>query len=214
MMTAALPKSLLPALAALPLVLPIPLASCASGTSAGTTHDQPLPENTEVTVFRHESEVGRPFKVQGIVSYTNPGKYRVMTLGDAMDDLKDRARKLGGNGLIIDEWHTVKSGIISTGIAVSARAIRLESPPVPTISGAEFRERTQRLDLGMTTDDVENLLGKPSEVSLEQFGYRTAEPWSARVYWYRVEGRRFRVIFERSGSVWTLHSFEWFERMP
>jgi len=76
-----------------------------------------------VYVYSSEKDVNAPFKVIGLVSYTNPGKYRILSLADVIPDLKEKARNAGANGLIIDETHTVKSGIISTGIGVTGRAI-------------------------------------------------------------------------------------------
>ena len=51
-----------------------------------------------------------------------------MDLGDAMDRLKGEARSFAGNGIIMDKSHPIKSGIISTGIYVEARAIRIKRP--------------------------------------------------------------------------------------
>jgi hypothetical protein len=39
----------------------------------------------------------------------------------------EKARAVGGNAIIIDKSHPIKSGIISTGIYVEARAIRLKA---------------------------------------------------------------------------------------
>jgi hypothetical protein len=44
------------------------------------------------------------------------GKYHVLTLGDAIEPLKEKAREVGANGIIVDQPQPVKSGIISTGI--------------------------------------------------------------------------------------------------
>jgi hypothetical protein len=41
--------------------------------------------------------------------------------------LKTKARKIGANGIILDKSQPIKSGIISTGIWVEARAIRLKN---------------------------------------------------------------------------------------
>jgi hypothetical protein len=67
--------------------------------------------------------VPKSFTVVGLVSYTNPGKYQVLSLGDVIPALQKQARKIGANGLIIDETHAIKSGIISTGMGVTGRAI-------------------------------------------------------------------------------------------
>jgi uncharacterized protein YbjQ (UPF0145 family) len=61
----------------------------------------------------------------GIVNYNNPGKYQILTLEDALPELKKQARSVGANGLIIDQSAPVKSGLISTGITVKGRAIQI-----------------------------------------------------------------------------------------
>lgn len=50
-----------------------------------------------------------------------------MSLGDAIEPLKEKAREVGANAIIIDKSQLIKSGIISTGIYVEARAIRLKN---------------------------------------------------------------------------------------
>jgi len=84
-----------------------------------------LPPNTEVVVYSDRSQIETAYEVIGIASYTNPGKYQVLDLGDAIEPLKEKARELGGNGIVLIEWHPVKSGIISTGISVQADVIRM-----------------------------------------------------------------------------------------
>jgi hypothetical protein len=86
-----------------------------------------LAPDAQVSVFTAENQIKQPFEVVGIISYTNPGKYQILNLGDAIEALKEKARAVGGNGIIIDKSNPIKSGIISTGIYVEARAIRLKS---------------------------------------------------------------------------------------
>ena len=86
------------------------------GPKIGTSAYAPLPESAEITVFNETSQIKRPYKVIGIISYDNPGKFRILTLGDAIEPLKEKAREVGANGIIIDKSQPVKSGIISTGI--------------------------------------------------------------------------------------------------
>ena len=86
-----------------------------------------MPETANVVVFTQAGQITGPYEEIGIISYTNPGKYRVMTLGDAIEDLKEKAREVGANAIIIDKSQPIKSGIISTGISVEARAIRLKN---------------------------------------------------------------------------------------
>jgi hypothetical protein len=103
------------------------LAACASSSvqKIGASAYAPLPESAEIIVFTDPSQVKQRYEVVGIISYDNPGKFRVLTLGDAIESLKEKAREAGANAIIIDKSQPVKSGIISTGIYVEARAIRL-----------------------------------------------------------------------------------------
>lgn len=80
----------------------------------------------DLKVYMTENEVHAPFKVLGVISYTNPGKYQILSLGDVIPEIKEKARAAGANAVIIDENHAVKSGIISTGIGVTARAILIQ----------------------------------------------------------------------------------------
>jgi hypothetical protein len=96
----------------------------------------------EVAVFTADAQVGQSFMVIGTISYTNAGKYQILSLGDAIEPLKAKARELGANGVIVDHYEPVKSGIISTGIAVQARAILLsgiasQPPPQSTIAAPQ-----------------------------------------------------------------------------
>jgi hypothetical protein len=47
-----------------------------------------LMTNAEVFVFTDASQVKVPYEVVGIISYDNPGKYQVLSLGDAIEPLK------------------------------------------------------------------------------------------------------------------------------
>lgn len=85
----------------------------------------PLGIGDEVMVFSSAGEVTPPFETVGIISHTDPGKYQILTLADAIPHLKAKARSIGAKGIIIDQAMPVKSGIISTGISVTARAIRI-----------------------------------------------------------------------------------------
>jgi len=102
-------------------------------TLVGDSHN-PLPPTYEVFVFSGERDITRQFEVLGIITYTNPGKYQILSLDDAIPALKEKARSIGANGLIIDESHTTKSGFISTGVSVRARAILIKGPTTSTAS--------------------------------------------------------------------------------
>jgi hypothetical protein len=66
----------------------------------------------------------RAFEVVGLLSFRNPGKYQVLVR--TIPDLKEKARGAGANAIIIDRSEPVKSGLTSTGISVTGRAIRVE----------------------------------------------------------------------------------------
>jgi hypothetical protein len=104
------------------------LGACASESvqKIGAATYAPLPSTQDVLVFTAENQIKQPFEVVGIISYDNPGKYRILSLGNAIEPLKEKARQVGGNAIIIDKSQPIKSGIISTGIYVEARAIRLK----------------------------------------------------------------------------------------
>ena len=108
-------------------VLLVGVSSCASTsvTKIGTETYAPLAEGKEVTIFNSESEVKHPFAVVGIISYDGPGKNDKLDFGAATEPLKDKARALGANGIIIDRFGPLKSGLTSTRIFVRARAIHL-----------------------------------------------------------------------------------------
>ncbi|MBV8216590.1 MAG: hypothetical protein JOZ08_25510 [Verrucomicrobia bacterium] len=103
------------------------VSSCASTsvTKIGIATYAPLAEGKDVTIFNTESEVKQPFVVVGIISYEGPGNNDKLDFGAATEPLREKARALGGNGIIIDKFHPINSVITSTRISVRARAIHL-----------------------------------------------------------------------------------------
>jgi hypothetical protein len=103
------------------------LGACSSSVERiGTTYYSAVPANAPVVVFTDANQIKVPYEVIGIVSYDNVGKFQVLTLGNAIEPLKEKAREIGANGIIIGNTRPVKSGIISTGIYAEAQAIRLK----------------------------------------------------------------------------------------
>jgi len=96
-----------------------------SVTKIGAANYAPLAEGKDVTIFTAESDVKQPFVVVGTISYDGPGKNDKLDFGAATEPLKDKARALGGNGIIVDKFRPITSGIPSTRISVQARAIHL-----------------------------------------------------------------------------------------
>lgn len=84
-----------------------------------------LDASTNVAVFSAGEPIGRPYRVIGVISHSDPGKYHIRSLEDEIPALESRAREIGANGIIIDSTRRIKSGLISTGIDIQARAIRL-----------------------------------------------------------------------------------------
>ena len=105
------------------------LYSCANGSinRIGQNSYPRLNNNENVLLFTADNQIKDKYEVIGIISYNDPGKYQILTLADAIGPLKKMARWIGANAIIIDKSQPVKSGIISTGIYVEARAIRLLS---------------------------------------------------------------------------------------
>jgi hypothetical protein len=108
-------------------VLLVGVCSCGSTsvTKIGTATYAPVAEGGDVTIFTAESDVKQPFVVVGIISYDGPGKNDKLDFGAATEPLKEKARALGGNGIIIDNYRPINSVITSTRISVKARAIHL-----------------------------------------------------------------------------------------
>ena len=72
-----------------------------------------------------DTDIHQNFEVVAGVSAMDLGKWQILTLQDALPTLEDKARATGANAIIIDSYQPVKSGIISTGYSVQARAIRI-----------------------------------------------------------------------------------------
>lgn len=85
----------------------------------------PVSADTPVQVFMREGDIHQCYEVLGAVSAMDLGKHQMLGLQDGFPTLEEKARSIGGNGLIIDNSQPVKSGIFSTGYLVQARAIRL-----------------------------------------------------------------------------------------
>jgi hypothetical protein len=78
----------------------------------------------DVTFFSNEGEVHKPFTVVGSIYYMDPGEYKRMKFIDVVPILKEKAKTLGANGIIIDIREPVVSGWYERGIEVSGRAIK------------------------------------------------------------------------------------------
>jgi len=98
-----------------------------TATRVGTHRYEPLPANAPVAVFSSPGEAPRSFEVVAVLSHADPCGFKRCTLKDAVEPLSAKAREVGANAIIIDGTQTVKTSLVSTGIAVDARAIRIDS---------------------------------------------------------------------------------------
>jgi len=108
------------------IVVSLALSGCVSTSviPTSTTQHQPLAATQDVSVYMSDRDVKVPFTVVGAIHHYDIGKYQRLDLNDVLPILKDKARSLGANGVIIDKQEAVVSGIFSRGIDVSARAIK------------------------------------------------------------------------------------------
>src|SRR5262245_37571001 len=93
------------AIIALGCILALVFSACgrSSMTPIGDRRYEPLLESEDVLVFTADRDVDRPFRVIGLLTYNNPGKYQILTLESAIPDLKEQARAAGADGIIIDQ---------------------------------------------------------------------------------------------------------------
>jgi hypothetical protein len=104
------------------------LAGCASDAQPiliGDHRYPPLAANAPVRVFMKDADVHQGFDVVAEVSAMDLGKYQILTMQDALPVLEAKARATGADAIIVDNYQPVKSGIMSTGYSVQARAVRL-----------------------------------------------------------------------------------------
>lgn len=106
------------------------LAACADPTihPVGSAHYEALPPGSIVRVFRAESDVHQPFTVVAVIRTTRKERGRTPELDDVIPEIQEKARSVGADGVILDATEPVRSGILTMGISVSARAIRLAPP--------------------------------------------------------------------------------------
>jgi hypothetical protein len=103
-----------------------PLASLTPASPSASATPAPSGIIGEMLVYASEKEVRAPFQVLGPVRYKSLGKFQSLTLESALPFLREQARALGANAVIIDESHTVVSGIWSRGIEAKGRAVLIE----------------------------------------------------------------------------------------
>src|SRR5271165_2551064 len=112
------------------LALTVTVGGCTTGAGSQPIligeHRYPrLAANAPIQVFMKDTDIHQNFEVVADVSSMDLGKRQILTLQDALPTLEDKARATGANAIIIDSYQPVKSGIISTGYSVQARAVRL-----------------------------------------------------------------------------------------
>lgn len=121
------------------LILIIFLISCSTHV-VPIARDKLPPYQGPVAVFRSESEAPAGYMTIAAITHFDWGKYRRLTIEDAIPILQGKAQTQGANGIIIDSCEVVYSGIFSRGIDVKARAILIKCLPkcLPeTIKGSD-----------------------------------------------------------------------------
>jgi hypothetical protein len=111
------------------------LAGCAktSVTRVGSETFAPLSDTADVRLFSNESELQSSYVTVGILTHANPGAtgFDVVTFDDAaLEALKNKARAVGANAIILDQVQP--GGAWSGGLRVRARAIRIPEKARPS----------------------------------------------------------------------------------
>ena len=124
------------------------ITACANNVSVkkiSSSSYPPLTPYDTVLVFSADSQIKGPFEVLAVIEFSNFGKYRRLEQADALEPIKEAARGIGANGIIIDKTDTIYSGIVSRGISVEARAIHHTSNELPTGAKPSQKERLKQL---------------------------------------------------------------------
>lgn len=110
------------------VILMILITGCANTSvqRLGNYNFPPVNSTTDILVYKDVLEINKPYNVLALIIHHDPGKYQRLNLEDAMIPIKEKARGVGANAVVIDNQDSVWSGIISRGIHVEARAIRVE----------------------------------------------------------------------------------------
>jgi uncharacterized caspase-like protein len=99
-----------------------------SAKPVGSAHFSPQAADAQVAVFKSPEEVKQPFTELALLTHSDPCKAlvtRTCTLTDAIGPLSVKAREVGADAIIIDRIQSVKTSLLTTGITVSGRAVRL-----------------------------------------------------------------------------------------
>jgi uncharacterized caspase-like protein len=100
-------------------------AKVTAANRVGSKEYAPLPESANVVVYSSEGEAKRSYEVVATLAHSDPCTFHRCTVENAIEPLSAKAREVGANGIIIDSSQTVRTSLVSTGVVVHARAIRL-----------------------------------------------------------------------------------------
>jgi hypothetical protein len=67
----------------------------------------------DVTVFAADAQIDEPFEGIGQIYYDDAGPFQILGVDSAMKLLKQRARAIGADGLILGRSEPVELGIVS-----------------------------------------------------------------------------------------------------
>jgi hypothetical protein len=100
------------------------LIGCGSTSERiGPAAHAPKPAGSHVPVFASKESVTRPFLVIGTVSYFNAGIYQQLSMASSFEPLKEKARELGADAVIISKHTRIYSGLFTRGVVTEGDAI-------------------------------------------------------------------------------------------
>ena len=85
----------------------------------------PLAASAPVAIYSTAADIHGRHEIIGSIKVIDWGKWQVLRMDDSLPRLKERARSMGADAIIIDDYHQGASGIFSRGYSVEARAVRL-----------------------------------------------------------------------------------------
>lgn len=99
------------------------LYGCAPTTNIITLSREKVDCRDEILVFKSLKEAPNSYITVAEITHTDYGKYKRRAIDNMIPFMQETARKEGANGIIIDDYYTIYSGIWSRGIYLKFKAI-------------------------------------------------------------------------------------------
>ena len=108
--------------------------------------------------------------------------------------------------------HLGRESIFCAGVIFAAAILA-----TPALADGKYARASTRLEQAMTEDQVRDLIGEPTSVSLETCGSSTPHPWQCKQFQYEGSDRgrwtgQLTVRFSNDTSHWLVNS--WSSRAP